>query len=77
MRNLTVQLDDETIRRAKVLAARRSTSVSRLIRDEIERLVRDDEAYDAARVRAIERMRRGYDLGGPPYPERDELYDRD
>ena len=29
--NLTVRLDDATIRKAKVLAAKRSTSISRLV----------------------------------------------
>ncbi len=75
-RNLTIQLDDEVVRKAKVLAARRSTSISRLISDEIERLVRKDDAYEAARIRALERMQRGYHLGGPPYAHREELYDR-
>lgn len=75
-RNLTVQLDEEVIRKAKVLAAERSTSIGALVADQIERLVGDAEAYREAMRRAIARMEEGFALGGPPYPKREELYDR-
>ena len=63
--NLTVRLDDSTVRKAKVLAARRSTSVSRLVADEIDRLVREDEAYEQARVEALGELdpRRTWEAG--------------
>lgn len=35
-----------------------------------------EAARHEAIARVIERMRVGYDLGGPPYPRREELYDR-
>lgn len=47
-RNLTIQLEDEIIRRVKVPAAMRDTSVSSLIAQELERLVEADERYEAA-----------------------------
>ncbi len=75
-RNLTIQLDSDTIRKARVLAAQRSTSVSRLVAEEIERLVGEDEAYRKARDEAIAELMEGYDLGGGPLPTREELYDR-
>ena len=34
------------------------------------------ETHEALRQRAFEDMERGIDLGGPPYPKREELYDR-
>jgi hypothetical protein len=34
--NITVRLDRQTLRKAKVLAARRNTSISRLLADQIE-----------------------------------------
>jgi hypothetical protein len=45
-RNLTVQLDGEPIRRAKVLAARRGTSISGLVARELEELVARDARYE-------------------------------
>jgi hypothetical protein len=49
--NLTVQLDRETIRKAKVLAAQKGTSVSRLVASTIENEVAREDAYQAARRR--------------------------
>jgi hypothetical protein len=36
----------------------------------------DAETREARRQRAFAQMREGIDLGGPPYPTREELYDR-
>ncbi len=75
-RNLTISLDEEIIKKAKLLAAERGQSVSALIRSEILRLVDEEEAYGAAREAARRRLRRGTDLGGGPLPRREELHDR-
>lgn len=75
-RNLTVQLDEDTVRHAKVLAARRSTSVSRLVAEEITRLVNEDTAYRRAHEVAAVHLRKGFRLGGGRLPSRDSLHDR-
>jgi hypothetical protein len=76
-RNLTIQLDAETVRRARILAARRSTSVSRLVATELDRLVREDDAYERARVEALADLERAADLGSNGrLASRDELHDR-
>lgn len=75
-RNLTVQLDEDVIAKARVLAARRATSVSRLVADEITRLVADDDRYRRARATALGHLERGVHLGGGPLPDRDELHER-
>lgn len=76
-RNLTVRLDETTIRKAKVVAAKRSTSVSRLVADEIDRLVREDDAYEQARIEALADLDSGFDLGtGGQLPPREAAYDR-
>ena len=73
--NLTVQLDRETIRKAKVLAAKRGTSVSALVAAEIRASVQSEDAYEAARRAALERLERGFHLGGRRV-SRDELHER-
>lgn len=55
--NLTVQLDAEVIRRAKVLAARRGTSVSGLVAQQLEELTAADERYQHARESALGALR--------------------
>jgi predicted transcriptional regulator len=73
--NLTVQLDRDTIRKAKVLAARRGTSVSALVAAQIQESVRAEDAYEAARRSALELLERGFHLGGKRL-SRDELHER-
>jgi predicted transcriptional regulator len=75
--NITIALDKETVRKAKVLAAERGSSVSRVLSEELERLVGEQDRYQAARTDAIAELRRGYRLGGGgPLPRRDEIYER-
>jgi hypothetical protein len=74
--NITVQLDKETIHKAKVLAAKRGTSVSGLLASELRRLVGDDEAYEAARRSALQWLQSGFRLGGTIRATRDELHER-
>jgi hypothetical protein len=74
-RNLTVQLDDDVIRQAKILAASRGTSVSGLVARELEELVAREARYEEARGRALELMARSRPRGGRAW-RRDELHDR-
>ena len=74
-RNLTVQLDDDVIKHAKVLAARRGTSVSTLVAAQLERLVADDDRYEDAYRRAQRALAGSAPRGGRRW-RRDHLYDR-
>jgi hypothetical protein len=71
--NLTLQLDDDVIRRAKILAAKRGTSVSALVARQLDELVAEDDRYEAARQRASELMARAGRHGGRRWT-REELY---
>lgn len=74
-RNVTVQLDEEVIRRAKVLAAKRGTSVSGLVAAELSRLVAEDERYEEAWRRARKAMGDATGRGGRGW-DREELHNR-
>jgi plasmid stability protein len=52
-RNVTLTLDEDLIHKARVLAARRNRSVSALLREELSRLVAEDEAYQIAKRTAL------------------------
>ncbi len=54
MKNITVTVDDETYRKARIRAAEKSTSVSALVRDFLSRL--DDEEGEAARFARLLRQ---------------------
>ena len=74
-RNLTVQLDDEVIHRAKVTAAKRGTSVSGLVAQELERLADADERYEDAQRRGEAALGRTAARGGRHW-NRDDLHHR-
>ncbi len=77
MTNITIRINGQTAREAKVLAARRGTSLSQLVADQLQAMLKADRRFDDARNRALKRLRRGYDLHWQPLPDRGELYGRE
>ena len=75
--NITLKVDASLAKEAKVLAARRGTSLSRLVAEQLEQLVNDDQVYAAAKRRALQRLKRGYDLGATISGNRSTLHDRE
>lgn len=75
MRNVTVTLDEETARWARLEAARRDISVSRLIRALLTESMGGQVAYEGAKTRYLARSAKPIS-GGEPYPDREELHDR-
>ena len=73
--NLTIQLDADVIRRARILAAKRGTSISAMVASELDALVANDMRYEAARERARSILEAAVDRGGRTW-RRDELHDR-
>ncbi len=73
--NVTVQISKELIRKARIVAAQRGTSISGLLATELERIVGEDEAYEVARRSALVFLEQGFHLGGKRV-NRDELHER-
>ena len=74
--NVTLKLDSEILKEARVLAAEQGSSISRLLAAKLEELVRERKGYDRARKRAVARLRAGLDLGWTRPRSRDELHER-
>ena len=74
--NVTVSLSRHVLKKAKILAARRETSISGLLTQEIESLVGEEEAYERAEKQALEFLNKGFHLGGVIRTKRDELHER-
>ncbi len=77
LKNVTITLDPETARWARVEAARRDTSVSRLLGSLLEREMRGEQAYDRAKKRFFAQEAEVHRPDGRPLPTRDELHERD
>ena len=74
--NVTLKLDASLLREARVLAAEEGRSISALLTDRLEAIVRERKAFDKARRRALARLREGLDLRWTPPQSRDELHER-
>jgi hypothetical protein len=74
--NLTISLDRETLRKAKILAAKRETSISGLVSAQIDALVDEDEAYERAKRHALALLDQGFHLGGRHRIDRGVLHER-
>ncbi len=78
-RNITLALPRDVLRKAKMIAARRDTSISGLLTSYLREVIDEDDEYDRAMKRQILTMknakRRG--LTGRPTWTRDELHERE
>ncbi len=64
--NLTISLDRQTIRKAKIVA----------LAQQIEILVGEEEAYERAERQAVALLDEGFHLGGGAPASREELHER-
>ena len=74
--NITLSLDKELIRKAKVLAAQQGTSVSGLLTRYLEQLLNEEEVYETARQHALTMLECGFHLGGAIPCTREQWHDR-
>lgn len=61
--NITLSLPKVLVRKAKLVALERQTSISGLLKDLLTEAVAQEDRYVAARSRHIEALRQGADLG--------------
>ena len=74
--NITLKLDADLLREARILAAEEDTSISAMLAARLEQIVRARQTYHRARRRALARLRAGMDLHWVPPRSRDELHER-
>ena len=74
--NVTLKLDADLLREARVVAAEEGRSISALLTDRLEAIVRERKAFDKARRRALARLRDGLNLQWTPPESRDPLHER-
>jgi hypothetical protein len=74
--NITLKLDTELLREARILAAEEDTSISALLAARLEQIVRERRTFHRARKRAMARLAEGMDLHWTAPRTRDELHER-
>lgn len=75
-KKITLSLELGLLGKARHLAARKSVSLSKLLSDELERLVTESERYAQAKRSALAALKKGFHMGGRLTAMRDELHDR-
>ena len=76
MKNVTITLEEDVARWARVRAAERNTSVSRLLGETLKEKMQMERNYGRAQKRYFSRTARALKESGQKYSRRDDLYDR-
>ena len=74
--NVTLSIEKEIIKKGKVVAARKDTSISKMLADLLESMIASDERYEAAKRSAFQLLNKGIPLGGNINWKREDLYER-
>lgn len=73
--NITIRIDAELAKEARILAARRGLSLSRMVADELGNLVAKDTSYENASTKAQKDIREAPELNYRK-GSRESLHDR-
>ena len=76
MKNVTLAIEERTLRAARRIAAERSTSLNTMIRDFLRELTERDSQADLARQRILDLCEQSTAEVGPQGWNRDEVHDR-
>ncbi len=76
--NVTLAIPKNILRKAKILAVQKNTSLSGLLTQTLADLVAHQEAYEQARQRNLAQLQSGFDLGtqGQITWKREDLHER-
>lgn len=74
MKNVTITVEDSALEWARIEAAKKNTSVSRMVGEMLADKMRQEDAYEIAMREALQFKSWGPSSG--PYLTRDEMYDR-
>ena len=74
--NITLSLEHTIIKAAKLFAARRGTSVSALLADELHNKIARERQYERSRQAALALLEQSFALGGQHLTSRESLHER-
>ena len=74
--NITLSIEKELIKKGKVIAARKDTSVSKMMSDLLKEIVDRDDRFEAAKRNALNTLNKGFHLGGRITWKREYLHER-
>jgi len=76
MKNVTITLEEDVARWARIWAAKQDTSVSRLLGELLKKKMQKEGGYARAQASFFSRKATPLKEPGQPYPGRDEIHER-
>jgi hypothetical protein len=76
MKNVTIVLDEKVARWARIQAAEKDTSLSRLIGGMLRKKMSEEEQYQSAKERYFSQTPKPLKKSGAEYPQRGDLHAR-
>ena len=74
--NVTLRLDKDLIKKGKVIASKKETSLNRLLSDFLKQIVEQEDYYELCKRKALDILNKGYHFGGKITYTREELHER-
>jgi len=74
--NVTLRLDKDLLRRGKIIASKKETSLNRLLSDFLKQIVEEEDFYEQCKKKALNILKRGYHFGGKITYDREKLHER-
>jgi hypothetical protein len=74
--NITLSIEKELLKKARLMAAKKETSVTKFLTEQLAKMVSEEDRYDLAKKRALTILKKGFHLGGCIIAKRKELHER-
>jgi predicted transcriptional regulator len=74
--NVTIKIDKDLLRKIRIIAAEKDTSISALVAEVFEQTSTQSGRYEEAMKRAIARLNEGIELNWEKPLSRDEMHER-
>lgn len=74
--NITLSLEKDLIKKGKIIASKRNTSLSRLLSDFLREIINQEESYEISKRKALSILDKGFHMGGKITCSREEIHER-
>ncbi len=74
--NITLQLEKDLLQKARVVAAKKETSISKMLSEQLRRIVNQTEQYERSKKSAFENLDTGFHFGVKLTASREVLHER-
>jgi len=74
--NITLSLEKDLIKKGKIIASKKETSLNRLLSDFLKQIIEEEDFYEQCKRKALNILNKGLHLGGKITYTREELHER-